>query len=849
MRTRSLLPLPASLLLIFAAAIAGCAGDDSERPSEVLDYDNDGYVEADDCNDTDPTIHPDATELCDGIDNDCSGVIDDNEPFDADTWYADTDGDGYGDINQPYRACEQPSGYAHDPVDCDDTEMSVYPFAAELCDGLDNDCDGNVDENSAIDAITWYSDGDGDGYGSPFAWTYACEAPEGYIEDASDCDDTDASVNPDGIEICAGNADEDCDGLFDDEDDSVVDQLPFYEDADGDGYGNPDSIVMACEETTGILADDSDCDDSANTINPGQAEACGDYVDNNCDGNIDEETAPYPVAWFLDADGDGYGDPDFPGPLQCSEPSGYAPNSTDCNDADSGVNPDAKESYYDGVDENCDGLSDYDADVDGYDRSGYGGTDCDDTNALVNPGEVEVCGDGRDNDCDNIADPCEVTAELMGDNDDDAVGTSCASAGDWDKDGVGDIIVGGETYDGDGTARGGAWIALGPIDGESSVGNARIAVTGEADQDLAAGAMALVGDMDNDNYPTIAIGAVGQDAGGTEAGAVYLIEGPGLSDLELADEITLIGEIAGDYAGVSVAGAGDVNADGRMDLIIGANGQDAGGSASGAAYLLFGPISVDTDLSYADTRMAGAAAGNKAGTAVGGGSDLNSDGYDDMIVGAPYATSNGKYTGAAYIVLGPVDDNSFSLADGDAKLVGEDAGDLAGYAVALVGDTDNDGYEDIVVGAPGSDKGSSQAGAFFIVSGQAASGTISLGSAQARVYGNSENDWLGSATANGGDLDDDGYGDVLVSARFADGTYSNIGAGYAILGPISGSLTVSDCDIAVVGTQANDYAGDSIAGAGDVTQDGIDDFLVGVPGSDDNADNGGAVFLVPGGGF
>ncbi len=174
-----------------------------------------GFVaDATDCDDGDSGVHPAATELCDSIDNDCDGSIDEDSAADASTWYADADGDGYGDASLGTVACTLPSGHVADATDCDDGDSSAHPGATEYCDGHDDDCDGSTDEDSAVDAGTWYADSDGDGYGDPARSTRACSSPSGYLADATDCDDGDSSVHPGATETCSG-VDDDCDGTVD----------------------------------------------------------------------------------------------------------------------------------------------------------------------------------------------------------------------------------------------------------------------------------------------------------------------------------------------------------------------------------------------------------------------------------------------------------------------------------------------------------------------------------------------------------------------------------------------------------------------------------------------------------
>jgi hypothetical protein len=384
---------------------------------DVVDADGDGFPEGEDCDDDDPAIHPGADEHCDGVDEDCDGQIDD-EPVDVATWYADGDGDGYGDLEASVEACEAPTGFVDDSSDCDDADDAVHPEAGEICNGIDDDCDELIDdEDEVLDPATWYADGDGDGYGDAESSTEACELPSGFVDDSSDCDDTDDAVHPEADEICNG-IDDDCDELIDDEDE-VLDPATWYADGDGDGYGDAESSAEACELPSGFVADDSDCDDGDATIHPGATETCNG-VDDDCDGVADEGLSY--STWYADGDGDGYGDPTT-GVLECAQPTGFVADASDCDDGDGAINPGAAESC-NGADDDCDGDVDEGVTstwyVDG-DGDGYGdpaspveacaatsgtvadGSDCDDGDAAINPGAVESC-NGADDDCDGDVD-------------------------------------------------------------------------------------------------------------------------------------------------------------------------------------------------------------------------------------------------------------------------------------------------------------------------------------------------------------------------------------------------------------------------------------------------------------
>ncbi len=395
-----------------------------------------GYVaNSSDCNDANSAVNPAATEACNGIDDNCNGLVDESGATGETTWYADTDGDLYGDASVYELACDQPAGYVADETDCDDSDSAVNPAATEVCNGIDDNCDGTIDEGVKT---TYYADSDSDGYGNADSQEQACAQPIGYVSNATDCNDRNAAVNPAATEVCNG-IDDNCDGVVDE---GV--KNTYYADADSDTYGDAATSEQACSQPAGYVSDSTDCDDTNHGVNPGATEVCNG-IDDNCDGNIDEGVKN---TYYSDGDSDGYGNSTV-SEQACAAPAGFVSDNTDCDDTNGAVNPAATE-VCNGIDDNCDGQIDEggvkityysDGDADGYGNprvseqacaapDGFvaDNTDCDDTNGAVNPGETEIC-NGIDDNCDGTIDEAGATGETTWyqDADGDGYGNAAVS--------------------------------------------------------------------------------------------------------------------------------------------------------------------------------------------------------------------------------------------------------------------------------------------------------------------------------------------------------------------------------------------------------------------------------------
>lgn len=319
--------------------------------STAVDLDGDNYDSTVDCDDNNPNVNPGATEICNGKDENCDGVIDEGFPADY-TYYVDNDEDGYGDSNDSINTCQDsaPFGYVIEGGDCNDDNDQIFPGAFDAYDGIDNNCDGEIDENY----YAVYYDNDQDGFGDLMDSTIISifnPIPIGYVDNSDDCNDNNGDINPDAEEICDG-IDNNCDGNADE----GLTEYTFYIDTDNDGFGDMENSILSCDANTpdGYSDNSDDCDDTNEDINPDAEEIC-DGIDNNCDGNADEGLTEY--TFYADTDNDGYGDMENSiSSCDPTIPDGYIDNSDDCDDTNEDISPDGTEIPDNGIDEDCSGT-------------------------------------------------------------------------------------------------------------------------------------------------------------------------------------------------------------------------------------------------------------------------------------------------------------------------------------------------------------------------------------------------------------------------------------------------------------------------------------------------------------
>ena len=378
-----------------------------------------------DCNDGAPGVHPGAPEVCNGKDDDCDGAADPAGAEGCTPWLRDADGDGAGVDGDVACLCAPAPPYAATAGgDCDDGKAAVKPGQLELCNGVDDDCDGVTDGPGSLGCTPWLRDEDGDGYGVSGESQCLCaaEAPWTAVV-GGDCNDAAAGVVPGQLEACNG-ADDDCDGATDEA--GAIGCAVYYADADGDGLGAlADSACLCAPAVPYVAVDAGDCDDADAGVAPGVIEVCNGK-DDDCDVAVDEVGAVGCQERFEDGDGDGWGtDASL---CLCAAVGDYAAAQPgDCDDDDPQAAPDRPEQC-DGADDDCDGQVDEadalgcalwyaDGDGDGWGDPASGaclcapsganavglGGDCDDGDAGRAPDQPEEC-DGVDDDCDGAVD-------------------------------------------------------------------------------------------------------------------------------------------------------------------------------------------------------------------------------------------------------------------------------------------------------------------------------------------------------------------------------------------------------------------------------------------------------------
>lgn len=858
---------------------------------------------AQDCQDSDSAIYPGAEEVCDGMDNDCLNDIDEDGPY-----YLDADGDGYPtELTQADDCMGQNQSYLPAPDssegwDCQDKNAAANPGMTEICaTSFDDDCNGlinNQEGQNVSGSIAFYLDKDDDGYGgsSQQAVYYCDPAPEGYSKFNTDCNDTEASLNPGVPEVCDG-IDNDCDGLIDD----GVPQYVYYTDLDGDSYCGATKI-NSCQSSppAGTCVSFTDCLDSNVAVHPGAAENC-DGLDNDCDGSADEG---------YDDDLDGHLDERY-----CSALS----NGDDCDDSDHEVYTDAPE-LCDLKDNDCNGLNDegFDQDNDGFlDEQScsdvYPFTDCNDQSATINPGATEVC-NNQDDDCDDLVDAEDndinsqslVIRYVDADHDthgfyldkgamlcpnaigfsedrndcDDAEIAVYASAPEVCNDGlVNDCLKRPPNYSNE-------WAVpsedpcsyRGELLLSDLLNDATKRVIKLEEESVGSGlgtAVSFVRDVNQDGTDDVLLGAPRESGG---AGAAYVVPGSSLISTAFFPNgqhtrtlnsglfrMKALGA-TGAHLGFALSGAGAVVGNDEIpDLWIGAPGPvgdngvawlisgvangyltlpGSGKSGSSLAYGFRGPGAGRAGWSVAYNRQAG----------------TRDDPY--LLVGSPWADTSGAVrvdAGQVYLLTRTT--ISSAISTGTYNLD-------AAYFVVFRGDRDNaylgmqvgtpgalyqkDDQLDLLVTAPGWTD-SANVGRLSVYDDPLSFGNpvqvdVTASTSDASITGAGTDVGFGRAFSSQGDLNGDGYDDVAIGAPDWDvgnNGSSGEGAVHIFKGPLSNNRSVTAPDVSILGLdQVDGQLGYSIASGGDFNCDGYDDLAISAPTyTSDTSSNQGRVFI------
>ena len=867
----------------------GTPGADGSDCTNDPDLDGDSYTGDTDCDETDATINPGATEVCDGIDNDCDGAIDNSGGF------ADVDGDGYGDAASP-GGCSGGGTYVPNDDDCDDSDAGVNPAGTESDDGTDEDCDGWVDEDFVVvgdivvNEINRRSSIGGTGVQNNASWVElvntstrtidldnwvfargtSASGNQVYIDPAAGL-----SVAPGGyVVLCDSNDYEGssvsyplaCDYVWGDESQGVgyvgtyhdntlylrrdADTLAMYIAGDRSTGTAIDSVVYVLgwpnrvRFSMGLDPDSADATNNDNiaawcSTNAGTASTSWRWYDTSAT-TADEYGTPGAANYDCASDIDGDGVTDV----------------TDCDDFDATVYPGATE-ICDGLDNDCDlsideglgGTVYYaDADVDSYGNpattatacagapSGYvlDNTDCDDADAAVNPAAAEVCGDGVDNDCVDDDTVCEFsgTQEIKDAYDFRAYGTAANMA-------VGTAVCNNGDYNGDGYAD--VVVGQGFYDGTATDMGRTNLWYGPVDtsDSLSSADLSIDGDTSRNSDQ---FGSTTRFAGDVDAdGSDDLLSAAWRSH---ADDRGTAYLLLGGNVGTSVSTAdasfsmsgtttyvgfavdgAEANGDTRSDILVSAYGYSSG--AGLVAFYDGSTVSGAEDLSTTATALiTGSVAAENLGYTVAMG-DLDNDGMADFVLGAPSASS-ATATGSVYVFLGGGSlSGTVAATTADYTLTGSAAADRLGLSVAYLGDHDGDGSGDYAAGADRA--GASDQGAVYVITSTPGASTTAAAAAGSVITGEVATDFFGRTVAGVGDANADLTGELMVGATGYDyAALSGTGAAYFFYGPVaSGSTSASAYDARFTGANTSDAVGFAISGGGDVNNDGLADWMSG----------------------
>lgn len=413
-------------------------------------------------------------------------------------------------------------------------------------------------------------------------------------------------------------------------------------------------------------------------------------------------------------------------------------------------------------------------------------------------------------------------------------GYAVASAGDVNGDGYSEVLVGAPKYDNGQVDEGAVFVFPGSAGGLSL---SAAVLQGNQVNAQAGTSVSSAGDVNNDGYSDVLVGAPYFDSGQTDEGVAFVHLGSATGIRINASAVLEINQISSGF-GISVAAAGDVNGDGRSDVLIGAHQYDNGQSNEGAAFLYYGGgVAVSMSAVALEANQAGAMMGYSVGSA----GDLNADGYSEIMVGARLYSNGQAYEGAVFIYEGSA---TGVIKANPRRLESNQVDARYGHSLAPAGDVNGDGFSDIVIGAYLYDRGFTNQGAAFVHYGKGVGTEVTDGDTLATYPQNEA--WFGWAVAGAGDLNGDGYGDVIVGARYFDNGQANEGATFVYYG---GAVFGIGKKLAAMqeSNQTDGWLGCAVASAGDVNGDGFSDVVIGAYSYDDGQYDEGLALIFHGG--